>query len=161
MDDLPLPAQRERLRKAREYTQDELAAALKTRRETTVRCEAGTTEPRPPKHEVYIRFLATLALQHGTVEPTKWLRRAQAAGLARLADQTATDPVQDPAPTETAAGARSRSLCRCARSLVTGVVDAPPWSTGAGDDGPGPGTGRCAGAGDGAGGVAWRSQRVG
>ncbi|MEV7189685.1 helix-turn-helix domain-containing protein [Kitasatospora sp. NPDC093102] len=100
VDDLPVPAERERLRKAGDYTQEELATALRTRRETIVRWEAGATEPRPPKREVYIRFLATLALQHGTVEPTEWLRRAQAAGLVRPADETATDPVQDPVPTE-------------------------------------------------------------
>ncbi|GAB7188972.1 helix-turn-helix transcriptional regulator [Kitasatospora sp. Ki12] len=98
VDDLPVPAERERLRKAGEYTQEELAAALKTRRETIVRWEAGTTEPRPPKREVYIRFLATLALQHGTVEPTEWLRRAQAAGLVR-ADG---DQAPAPAPAEAA-----------------------------------------------------------
>ncbi|MFD4905194.1 telomere-associated protein Tap [Kitasatospora purpeofusca] len=86
VDDLPVPAERERLRKAGEYTQEELAVALRTRRETIVRWEAGTTEPRPPKREVYIRFLATLALQHGTVEPAEWLRRAQAAGLVRPLD---------------------------------------------------------------------------
>ncbi|SDT83458.1 Helix-turn-helix [Streptomyces sp. TLI_053] len=83
VDDLPVPAERERLRKAGEYTQEELATALKTRRETIVRWEAGTTEPRPPKREVYIAFLATLALQHGTVEPAEWLRLAQTAGLVR------------------------------------------------------------------------------
>ncbi|MGY0466871.1 telomere-associated protein Tap [Kitasatospora sp. cg17-2] len=86
VEDLPVPAERERLRKAGDYTQEELAAALKTRRETIVRWEAGTTEPRPPKREVYIAFLATLALQHGTVEPAEWLRRAQAAGLVRPLD---------------------------------------------------------------------------
>ncbi|WP_327075518.1 helix-turn-helix domain-containing protein (plasmid) [Kitasatospora purpeofusca] len=86
VEDLPVPAERERLRKAGDYTQEELAAALRTRRETIVRWEAGTTEPRPPKREVYIRFLATLALEHGTVEPAEWLRRAQAAGLVRPLD---------------------------------------------------------------------------
>ncbi|MFF2549066.1 telomere-associated protein Tap [Kitasatospora sp. NPDC058063] len=101
VEDLPIPAERERLRKAGDYTQEELAAALKTRRETIVRWEAGTTEPRPPKREVYIRFLATLALQHGTVEPTEWLRRAQAAGLVRT--DSAAAPA--PAPAETAASA--------------------------------------------------------
>ncbi|GAA2780815.1 telomere-associated protein Tap [Kitasatospora aburaviensis] len=101
VDDLPVPAERERLRKAGEYTQEELAAALKTRRETIVRWEAGTTEPRPPKREVYIRFLATLALQHGTVEPTEWLRRAQAAGLVRTDGDQAPAP-EAPAPAEAA-----------------------------------------------------------
>ncbi|MER7671232.1 helix-turn-helix transcriptional regulator [Kitasatospora sp. NPDC096128] len=99
VDDLPVPEERERLRKLGEYTQEELAAALKTRRETIVRWEAGTTEPRPPKREVYIRFLATLALQHGTVEPTEWLRRAQAAGLVRATAPAETeDSVPVPAP---------------------------------------------------------------
>ncbi|MFJ6623522.1 telomere-associated protein Tap [Kitasatospora sp. NPDC091335] len=92
VDDLPVPAERERLRKAGDYTQEELAAALKTRRETIVRWEAGTTEPRPPKREVYIRFLATLALQHGTVEPTEWLRRAQTAGLVPTTVQAPAEP---------------------------------------------------------------------
>ncbi|MGW2545821.1 helix-turn-helix transcriptional regulator, partial [Kitasatospora sp. NPDC001574] len=94
-DDLPVPAERERLRKAAEYTQEDLAKALKTRRETIVRWEAGSTDPRPPKREVYIRFLATLALRHGTVEPTEWLRRAQAAGLAPVTVQA---PVAEPTP---------------------------------------------------------------
>ncbi|MFI6448497.1 telomere-associated protein Tap [Kitasatospora sp. NPDC050543] len=94
-DDLPVPAERERLRKAAEYTQEDLAKALKTRRETIVRWEAGSTDPRPPKREVYIRFLATLALRHGTVEPTEWLRRAQAASLAPAAVQ-APAPVAEP-----------------------------------------------------------------
>ncbi|MDY0816776.1 telomere-associated protein Tap [Kitasatospora purpeofusca] len=95
VDDLPVPAERERLRKVGDYTQEELAAALKTRRETIVRWEAGTTDPRPPKREVYIRFLAMLALQHGTVEPAEWLRRAQAAGLVR---PTVQAPADGPAP---------------------------------------------------------------
>ncbi|MFD8782581.1 telomere-associated protein Tap [Kitasatospora sp. NPDC059599] len=103
-DDLPVPAERERLRKAGDYTQEELAAALKTRRETIVRWEAGTTEPRPPKREIYIRFLATLALRHGTVEPTEWLRRAQAAGLVRIDSGAAPAPVtaETTAPAESA-----------------------------------------------------------
>ncbi|MGW3185474.1 telomere-associated protein Tap [Kitasatospora sp. NPDC001119] len=102
VEDLPVPAERERLRKAGDYTQEELAAALKTRRETIVRWEAGTSEPRPPKREVYIRFLATLALQHGTVEPTEWLRRAQAAGLVRPLDRPPTAPAVAAVPAETA-----------------------------------------------------------
>ncbi|WP_331730187.1 helix-turn-helix domain-containing protein (plasmid) [Kitasatospora sp. NBC_00070] len=95
VDDLPVPAERERLRKVAEYTQEDLAKALKTRRESIVRWEAGTTEPRPPKREVYIKFLATLALRHGTVEPTAWLRRAQATGLVPTTVQV---PATEPAP---------------------------------------------------------------
>ncbi|MFJ2582751.1 helix-turn-helix domain-containing protein [Kitasatospora aureofaciens] len=102
VDDLPVPAERERLRKLGEYTQEELAAALRTRRETIIRWEAGTTEPRPPKREVYIRFLATLALQHGTVEPAEWLRRAREAGLPRATGEASSDPglAEAPAPAE-------------------------------------------------------------
>ncbi|MGW2255883.1 telomere-associated protein Tap [Kitasatospora sp. NPDC001660] len=104
VDDLPVPAERERLRKLGEYTQEELAAALKTRRETIVRWEAGATEPRPPKREVYIRFLATLALRHGTVEPTEWLLRAQATGLVPSAPaaETAAEPARPAAVSEAA-----------------------------------------------------------
>ncbi|MFD9592058.1 telomere-associated protein Tap [Kitasatospora sp. NPDC059973] len=110
VDDLPVPAERARLRTAGEYTQEELAKALKTRRESIVRWEAGTTEPRPPKREVYIRFLAALALRHGTVEPTEWLRRAQAAGLAPAAVQApapAAEPSSMAAPVDVAPTAPS------------------------------------------------------
>ncbi|MER7707722.1 helix-turn-helix transcriptional regulator [Kitasatospora sp. NPDC097605] len=127
VDDLPVPAERERLRKAGEYTQEELAAALKTRRETIVRWEAGTTEPRPPKREVYIRFLATLALQHGTVEPTEWLCRAQAAGLVRA------DSAAAPAPAPGAAAAPTVPQPAPAASAAAPPVPAVPTAFGGGD----------------------------
>ncbi|MEU1510021.1 helix-turn-helix domain-containing protein [Kitasatospora sp. NPDC005748] len=101
-EDLPVPAERERLRKLGEYTQEDLAKALKTRRETIVRWEAGSSDPRPPKREVYIRFLATLALRHGTVEPAEWLRRAQASGLAPAAVQAPADGPSTVAPADVA-----------------------------------------------------------
>ncbi|MFE7560813.1 telomere-associated protein Tap [Kitasatospora sp. NPDC057500] len=127
VDDLPVPAERERLRKVGEYTQEELAAALKTRRETIVRWEAGTTEPRPPKREVYIRFLATLALQHGTVEPTEWLCRAQAAGLVRA------DSAAAPAPAPGAAAAPTVPQPAPAASAAAPPVPAVPTAFGGGD----------------------------
>ncbi|MFD8784472.1 telomere-associated protein Tap [Kitasatospora sp. NPDC059599] len=105
VEDLPMPAERERLRKLGEYTQEELAAALKTRRETIVRWEAGTTQPRPPKREVYIRFLATLALRHGTVEPTEWLHRAQATGLVLSPPSSPADTAGAAEPAQPAATA--------------------------------------------------------
>ncbi|MFJ4192129.1 telomere-associated protein Tap [Kitasatospora sp. NPDC089509] len=135
VEDLPVPAERERLRKLGEYTQEELAAALKTRRETIVRWEAGATEPRPPKREVYIAFLATLALQHGTVEPTEWLRRAQAAGLVRSpagADSVAAVPMPA-APAALAAavpvafgGERDRGVVELDRTAAGELVTGPP-----------------------------------
>ncbi|MFJ7280737.1 telomere-associated protein Tap [Kitasatospora sp. NPDC098663] len=96
-DDLPVPTERERLRKLGGFKQEELAAALRTRRETIVRWEAGATEPRPPKREAYIAFLARLALRHGTVEPSTWLRRAQAAGLVPTTVQVPAGPAPDQA----------------------------------------------------------------
>ncbi|MDY0816249.1 helix-turn-helix transcriptional regulator [Kitasatospora purpeofusca] len=145
-DDLPVPAERERLRKAAEYTQEDLAKALKTRRETIVRWEAGSTDPRPPKREVYIRFLATLALRHGTVEPTEWLRRAQAAGLAPASVQapsavpTTAGPVEAaptvPAPMPAAFGGVRR------RSAAFGGVRRRPGGPGGPGGGAGPRRGR-------------------
>ncbi|MER8188408.1 helix-turn-helix transcriptional regulator [Kitasatospora sp. NPDC094015] len=106
VDDLPVPAERARLRTAAEYTQEDLAKALRTRRETIVRWEAGTTEPRPPRREGYIRFLATLALQHGTVEPSEWLRLAQSAGLVRASGrEPASGPAAAPVVPEAPAAA--------------------------------------------------------
>ncbi|GGV42064.1 transcriptional regulator [Kitasatospora herbaricolor] len=104
-DDLPPPAERERLRKLADFTQDDVAKALKVRRETLVRWEAGSTEPRPPKREAYVRLLAVLALRHGTGEQSGWLTRAQTAGLAptRAADTPPAAPTPaTPAPTESA-----------------------------------------------------------
>ncbi|MFE3114197.1 helix-turn-helix transcriptional regulator, partial [Kitasatospora indigofera] len=134
-DDLPVPAERERLRKAAEYTQEDLAKALKTRRETIVRWEAGTTDPRPPKREVYIAFLATLALQHGTVEPTEWLRRAQDAGLVRATRKAAPlpDAAEAPAPAETTpetpAPVPAATPAAPAPNTVTAPASEPPTPT--------------------------------
>ena len=134
VEDLPVPAERERLRKVAEYTQEDLAKALKTRRETIVRWEAGTTDPRPPKREVYIAFLATLALQHGTVEPTAWLRRAQSAGLVRAARKAAPMPdvAEAPAPAETTREAPTPVPAAAPAPVpktVTAPVSEPPAPT--------------------------------
>ncbi|MFD5565866.1 telomere-associated protein Tap [Kitasatospora griseola] len=104
VDDLPVPVERERLRKAGEFTQEELAKALGTRRESIVRWEAGTTEPRPPKRAAYIRFLGSLALRHGTVEPSDWLRLAQEAGLVPADRVPAAAPAAPAAPVSAAFG---------------------------------------------------------
>ncbi|MED7952990.1 telomere-associated protein Tap [Streptomyces sp. BE303] len=134
-DDLPVPAERERLRKAAQYTQEDLAKALKTRRETIVRWEAGATDPRPPKREVYIAFLATLALQHGTVEPTEWLHRAQAAGLVRAARKAAPLPDTAEAPAsadttrETPAPVAVAAPAAPVSKTATAPVSEPPAPT--------------------------------
>ncbi|MFD4661388.1 telomere-associated protein Tap [Kitasatospora sp. NPDC058444] len=122
-DDLPVPAERERLRKLGGFKQEELAAALRTRRETIVRWEAGSTEPRPPKREAYIAFLARLALRHGTVEPSAWLRRAQAAGLVPTTVQVPVEPA--PAPAE-AASVRAAAVAEPAQTPAPAAPVAPP-----------------------------------
>ncbi|MFJ9446593.1 helix-turn-helix transcriptional regulator [Kitasatospora sp. NPDC101235] len=119
VDDLPVPTERERLRKLAGLKQDDLARALSTRRETIVRWEAGATEPRPPKREAYIRFLATLALRHGTVEPSAWLRRAQAAGLVPTTAQVPGEP--GPAPAEAPAPAAATPAAPGRRHAVKGA----------------------------------------
>lgn len=84
-----MPAERERLRKVGGFKQEDLAKALTTRRETIVRWEVGATEPRRPKCEAYVAFPARLALRHGTVEPSAWLRWAQAVAAPALAPDPA------------------------------------------------------------------------
>ncbi|WP_405021308.1 hypothetical protein OHV05_34780 [Kitasatospora sp. NBC_00070] len=87
--DLPVPAERERLRKAAALTQIEMAAALKTRRETFAKWENGTAQPRAPKRGAYAFLLAGLADIHGTEGPDGWLTPARQARPLD-ADTTAT-----------------------------------------------------------------------
>ncbi|WOX26366.1 telomere-associated protein Tap [Streptomyces solicathayae] len=60
-DDLPTPEERRRLREASGLSQEQIAKALKTRRETIGNWESGETEPRPPKRAAYARLLEGLA----------------------------------------------------------------------------------------------------
>ncbi|WP_432154775.1 telomere-associated protein Tap [Streptomyces tricolor] len=60
-DDLPSPEERKRLREAAGLSQEQIAKALKSRRETIGNWEAGVTEPRPPKRAAYARLLEGLA----------------------------------------------------------------------------------------------------
>ncbi|MGW3652471.1 telomere-associated protein Tap [Streptomyces sp. NPDC000878] len=59
-DDLPLPAERRRLREAAGLSQAQVAKALDTRREAVGNWEAGRTEPRPPQRAAYARLLEKL-----------------------------------------------------------------------------------------------------
>ncbi|MDH6137890.1 transcriptional regulator with XRE-family HTH domain [Kitasatospora sp. MAA4] len=77
--DLPEPAERERLRKAAGLTQVEVAEALRSRRETFAKWEAGTARPRAPKRGAYAFLLAGLADIHGTQGPDGWLTLARQA----------------------------------------------------------------------------------
>ncbi|HBF82272.1 MAG TPA: transcriptional regulator, partial [Streptomyces sp.] len=60
-DDLPVPAERKRLREAAGLSQAQIATALDARREAVGNWEAGRTEPRPPKRAAYARLLEGLA----------------------------------------------------------------------------------------------------
>ncbi|MFE1452719.1 telomere-associated protein Tap [Streptomyces olivaceoviridis] len=60
-DDLPSPEERKRLREAAGLSQEQIAKALKSRRETIGNWESGVTEPRPPKRAAYARLLEGLA----------------------------------------------------------------------------------------------------
>ncbi|MEU1663161.1 helix-turn-helix transcriptional regulator [Streptomyces sparsogenes] len=60
-DGLPGPAERKRLREAAGLSQEQVAKALKTRREAVGNWESGKTEPRPPKRAAYARLLEGLA----------------------------------------------------------------------------------------------------
>ncbi|MEU0443750.1 MULTISPECIES: telomere-associated protein Tap [unclassified Streptomyces] len=60
-DDLPPPEERKRLREAAGLSQEQIAKALKSRRETIGNWESGVTEPRPPKRAAYARLLEGLA----------------------------------------------------------------------------------------------------
>jgi DNA-binding transcriptional regulator YiaG len=60
-DDLPVPAERKRLREAAGLSQAQIATALDARREAVGNWETGRTEPRPPKRAAYARLLEGLA----------------------------------------------------------------------------------------------------
>ncbi|WP_445403151.1 telomere-associated protein Tap (plasmid) [Streptomyces sp. LE64] len=60
-DDLPVPAERKRLREAAGLSQAQIATALDARREAVGNWETGKTEPRPPKRAAYARLLEGLA----------------------------------------------------------------------------------------------------
>ncbi|WP_434098010.1 telomere-associated protein Tap [Streptomyces sparsogenes] len=60
-DPLPPPAERKRLREAAGLSQEQIATALQTRRESVGNWETGRAEPRPPKRAAYARLLEGLA----------------------------------------------------------------------------------------------------
>jgi DNA-binding XRE family transcriptional regulator len=76
-NELPPPAERERLRKAARLTQKQVAEALGVARETVVAWEKGRAEPRPPQRQGYARLLDGLAERYpasvgvGTAGPSQ------------------------------------------------------------------------------------------
>lgn len=61
---LPLPAERARLREAAGVTQARLAQVLQTTTQTVKNWESGRSEPRPPRRQPYLRLLDAWAAQH-------------------------------------------------------------------------------------------------
>ncbi|MFD0111274.1 helix-turn-helix transcriptional regulator, partial [Streptomyces sp. NPDC127164] len=89
-DDLPTPGERKRLREAAGLSQEQIAKALKSRRETIGNWEAGVTEPRPPKRAAYARLLEGLA--------TRFPAPATDAPPAPVVPEAFTGPAPLPAP---------------------------------------------------------------
>ncbi|MCX4799944.1 helix-turn-helix domain-containing protein [Streptomyces sp. NBC_01242] len=95
-DDLPSPDERKRLREAAGLSQEQIAKAMKSRRETIGNWESGETEPRPPKRAAYARLLEGLAARFpapGTDAPAA----APAPVVPEAFTGPAPEPVQAPA----------------------------------------------------------------
>lgn len=92
-DDLPSPEERKRLREAAGLSQEQIAKALKSRRETIGNWESGVTEPRPPKRAAYARLLEGLAARFPAPAAD-----AHAAAPAPAVPETFTGPEPTPAP---------------------------------------------------------------
>ncbi|MEU2730620.1 telomere-associated protein Tap [Streptomyces griseoviridis] len=92
-DDLPVPAERKRLREAAGLSQAQIATALDARREAVGNWETGKTEPRPPKRAAYARLLEGLAARFPAPAAD-----APAAPPAPVVPEAFTGPVPVPAP---------------------------------------------------------------
>ncbi|MEV4333069.1 helix-turn-helix domain-containing protein [Streptomyces sp. NPDC049597] len=104
-DTLPAPAERKRLREAAGVSQEQVARALKVRRETVTSWEAGRTEPRPPKRAAYARLLEGLAAQH---PPRRAPEAPPATDQSAPGHVAALDPAADTGAAPGAAGGRDR-----------------------------------------------------
>ncbi|MFG2668854.1 telomere-associated protein Tap [Streptomyces sp. NPDC048387] len=89
-DDLPVPAERKRLREAAGLSQAQIATALDARREAVGNWETGKTEPRPPKRAAYARLLEGLAARFPA---------PAAASPAPVVPEAFTGPAPVPTPT--------------------------------------------------------------
>ncbi|MEW1551861.1 telomere-associated protein Tap [Streptomyces tsukubensis] len=102
-DDLPVPAERKRLREAAGLSQAQIAKALDARREAVGNWETGRTEPRPPKRAAYARLLEGLA-QRFPVPAAD----APLAPPAPVVPEAFTGPVPEPVPAPVTAVPASR-----------------------------------------------------
>ncbi|MFF0849325.1 telomere-associated protein Tap [Streptomyces olivaceus] len=92
-DDLPVPAERKRLREAAGLSQAQIATALDARREAVGNWETGRTEPRPPKRAAYARLLEGLAARFPAPAAD-----APAASPAPVVPEAFTGPAPVPVP---------------------------------------------------------------
>ncbi|MEU3110288.1 telomere-associated protein Tap [Streptomyces albidoflavus] len=92
-DDLPVPAERKRLREAAGLSQAQIATALDARREAVGNWETGKTEPRPPKRAAYARLLEGLAARFPAPAADE-----PAAPSAPVVPEAFTGPAPVPAP---------------------------------------------------------------
>ncbi|MGW1597560.1 telomere-associated protein Tap [Streptomyces sp. NPDC002343] len=95
-DDLPAPEERKRLREAAGLSQEQIAKALKSRRETIGNWESGLTEPRPPKRAAYARLLEGLAARFPA--PTADAPAGPAPAVLEAFTGPAPEPVPAPTP---------------------------------------------------------------
>ncbi|MCZ0211368.1 helix-turn-helix domain-containing protein, partial [Streptomyces sp. UMAF16] len=95
-DDLPAPEERKRLREAAGLSQEQIAKALKSRRETIGNWESGVTEPRPPKRAAYARLLEGLAARFPA--PTADTPADPVPAVPEAFTGPAPEPVPAPAP---------------------------------------------------------------
>ncbi|MFD6028497.1 telomere-associated protein Tap [Streptomyces griseoluteus] len=95
-DDLPLPAERRRLREAAGLSQAQIATALNARREAVGNWETGKTEPRPPKRAAYARLLEGLAARFPA--PAADAPAAPAPAAPQVFSEPVPEPVPAPAP---------------------------------------------------------------
>ncbi|MFF6771967.1 telomere-associated protein Tap [Streptomyces sp. NPDC012637] len=97
-DDLPSPRERKRLREAAGLSQEQIAKALNSRRETIGNWETGATEPRAPKRAAYARLLEGLAARFPAQDVEPGTDAADAAGTeASAAPGTCTPRPAAPA----------------------------------------------------------------
>lgn len=97
-DDLPVPAERRRLREAAGLSQEQIARALKARREAVGNWESGRTEPRPPKRAAYARLLERLAERFPAPADPSSAPSSAAPAPAPVPPQESPLPLPEPAP---------------------------------------------------------------
>ncbi|MFE7574653.1 telomere-associated protein Tap [Streptomyces sp. NPDC057521] len=122
-DPLPPPAERKRLREAAGLSQDQVAKALKSRRESVGNWESGRSEPRPPKRAAYARLLEGLAARYP--EEAVAAPVAEAAEAAEATESVEVAETVAPAVEEPAAPAPAETVVTEPAAPAAGPVPVP------------------------------------